>query len=104
MLSALGDRGDTGALPVFVKAAKDNEAEVRIAAVRGLGKLGNESTVTLLAETAAKDAPEQAAARESLYRLRGGGMLGSNCCGSSHEAGHGFEKSAPREIQSEAHS
>ena len=72
LLSALGDRGDTAALPAVIAAAKATDQSVRIAALRALGQLGNASTVSLLAQTAAATTgDEQKTARESLYRLRG---------------------------------
>jgi HEAT repeat protein len=75
ILAALGDRGDAAARPVFIGALKDSTVEVRVAAIEGLGRLGDESTVTTLAETAATtDTAEQNAARQSLYRLTGAGI------------------------------
>ena len=72
LLSALGDRGDAAALPAVVKAARAEDQSVRIAALRALGQLGDDTTVTLLAEAAAgARGAEQKAARDSLYRLRG---------------------------------
>jgi HEAT repeat protein len=71
LLSALGDRGDAAALPAVVGATKAADASVRIAALKALGQLGDESVVSLLAETAASaGGDEQKAARDSLYRLR----------------------------------
>jgi len=100
VLSALADRGDRAALPTFLSATKDASEPVRIAALQGLEKLGDESTVIFLAQTAARlggeggavtNAPatgglpnergmrpvlatETAAARTSLYRMRGAGI------------------------------
>jgi len=72
LLSALGDRGDAGALPAVVTAAKSADPSVRIAALKALGQLGDASSVELLAEAAAgSSSDEQKAARASLYRLRG---------------------------------
>jgi len=72
LLSALADRGDRTALPAVIKATKAKEPFVRVAALKALGQLGDASSVTLLAQTAASSkAEEQKAARESLYRLRG---------------------------------
>ncbi len=72
LLSALGDRGDAGALPAVVTAAKSPDASVRTAALKALGQLGDASSVELLAEAAAgSSGEEQKAARASLYRLRG---------------------------------
>jgi len=72
LLSALGDRGDAAARPAVVVAVKSEDESVRIAALRALGQLGDDSSVELLAQAAA-DArgAEQKAARDSLYRLRG---------------------------------
>jgi hypothetical protein len=72
LLSALGDRGDAAARPAVVTAVKSEDQSVRIAALRALGQLGDDSSVGLLAQTAAGAAgAEQKAARDSLYRLRG---------------------------------
>ncbi len=76
ILAALCDRGDTAARPVFTSALKDGVVEVRVAALEGLGRLGDQSAVSTLAETAATAAEtaEQNAAREALYRLTGEGI------------------------------
>jgi HEAT repeat protein len=75
LLSVLADRGDSaseGLLPAIISYTKAEEPSVRIAALKALGQLGDASSVTLLAEAAAKSkAEEQKAARDSLYRLRG---------------------------------
>jgi HEAT repeat protein len=72
LLSALSDRGDVVALPAVVASVKTGEESVRIAALKAIGQLGDDSSVGLLAETAAQNrGAEQKAARESLYRLRG---------------------------------
>ena len=72
LLSALGDRGDVAARPAVVAAVKSEDQSVRIAALRALGQLGDDSTVELLAQAAAgAKGAEQKAARDSLYRLRG---------------------------------
>jgi HEAT repeat protein len=72
LLSALGDRGDVAARPVVVAAVKSEDESVRIAALRALGQLGDDSNVGLLAQSAAgARGTEQKAARDSLYRLRG---------------------------------
>jgi len=55
-----------------VSAAKDQAEEVRIAALEALAVLGDESTVSLLAERAASAVgAEREAARESLYSMPG---------------------------------
>jgi HEAT repeat protein len=72
LLAALGDRGDPAALPAAVEATKSPAESVRLTALRAVGQLGDASSVPLLAERAATGkGPEQKAARESLYRLRG---------------------------------
>jgi HEAT repeat protein len=72
LLSALGDRGDVAARPAVVAALKSEDESVRIAALRALGQLGDDSSVELLAQSAAgARGAEQKAARDSLYRLRG---------------------------------
>jgi HEAT repeat protein len=72
LLSALGDRGDAAARPAVVAAVKSEDKSVRIAALRALGQLGDDSSVELLAQAAAgATGAEQKAARDSLYRLRG---------------------------------
>ena len=72
LLSALGDRGDVAARPAVVAAVKSEDQSVRIAALRALGQLGDDSSVELLAQSAAgAKGAEQKAARDSLYRLRG---------------------------------
>ena len=72
LLSALSDRGDAAALPAVITAVKAEDESVRIAALKAVGQLGDESSVDLLARTAAAiRGAEQKAARESLYRLRG---------------------------------
>ena len=72
LLSALADRGDRTALPAVVVATKAKDQSVRVAALKALGGLGDATSVSLLAGTAAATrGAEQKAARESLYRLRG---------------------------------
>lgn len=72
LLSALADRGDRTALPAVTAATKAKDESVRVAALKALGSLGDASSVSLLAGTAAATrGAEQKAARGSLYRLRG---------------------------------
>jgi len=71
LLSALGQRGDSIVLPKIIKAAGSDEESVRTAALEAIGKLGDHSTIDLLAQTAATSkSTEQEAARQSLYSLR----------------------------------
>jgi len=72
LISALADRGDAGALREVTRATKSVNNEVRIAALQALGKLGDASSVSLLAKAAATaKGDEGEIARESLYRLCG---------------------------------
>jgi HEAT repeat protein len=70
MLAALADRGDKSATPLFTESLKT--PDLRIAALTGLSKLGDASTISVLAEAAATSAEaERDAARTSLYSIRG---------------------------------
>jgi len=75
LLTALANRGDASARPAMLAAVKSSTPTVRAAALAGLGKLGDESSVKVLAEAAAAgQGLEQSAARRSLYTLRGRGI------------------------------
>jgi HEAT repeat protein len=75
LLAVFGDRGDKAAIDAVTAALKAEDVAVREAALKALGQLGDASTAMLLAQTAAATrGAEQKAARESLYRLRGGGV------------------------------
>ena len=73
LLGALADCGRPGAARAAVIAsAKSENQDVRIAALKALAVLGDESTVTLLAGMAASSTGiERRAARESLYSVPG---------------------------------
>ena len=73
LLAALADCGQPGAArAAVIDAIKSEHREIRIAATRTLGVLGDESSVVLLAEAAAlSTGPERRTARESLYNLKG---------------------------------
>lgn len=75
LLAVLGYRGDRAALPEVLKALKSEDEFVRVAALNTLGDIGDASTVSLLAQTAAQglNASSQSA-RKSLYQLQGGGV------------------------------
>ncbi|MGO8750480.1 MAG: HEAT repeat domain-containing protein [Thermoguttaceae bacterium] len=71
LLDALGDRGDKTARPAVLAMLKSPDEQVRAAAARGLGSLGEAADVPLLAQSLAASGPEKTAARSSLARLRG---------------------------------
>lgn len=72
VLEALSCYQDKSARSTATEAAKNPEQEVRIAALKALEKLGNESAVELLVMHAAQArGKEQEAARNSLWGLRG---------------------------------
>jgi len=72
LLAALGRRGDKAHVGTVLTAAGNDDAAVREAALTVLAALGSAAEVGLLAERAASaEGREQAAARTSLYRLRG---------------------------------
>jgi HEAT repeat protein len=72
LLAALAERGDGKARPLFLDALRDQNLQVRLAALNGLGSVGDSSCVQVLAETAAETKDEeQDAARSALSRLRG---------------------------------
>jgi HEAT repeat protein len=66
--------GNAAVKVLAVSALKSGEPAVRAAALSSIGKLGDESSVKLLAEAAAAGGLEQSAARRSLYTLRGPGI------------------------------
>jgi len=72
LLSALTDRGDIAVRQTVSEATQDEREEVRVAALKALAKLGNETDVDLLARAAANSkGAEKETARESLARLSG---------------------------------
>lgn len=72
LLAALGDRGDTSIKSKVLETAKHDSAQVRIAALAALGKIGEPGDVIRLAVAAAQSPEDEAeAARNSLYHLRG---------------------------------
>jgi HEAT repeat protein len=71
VLAALMDRGEDSARPLVTSALRNSAIEVRTAGLAALGQLGNESSVAVLAEAAAREGAERDAARQSLYGLRG---------------------------------
>lgn len=72
LLTAFADRSETSARQAALDATKHQGEAVRVAALKTLAKIGNESDIALLAHVAAESAgAEREAARESLYLLRG---------------------------------
>jgi HEAT repeat protein len=72
ILGLLSEKRDTAALPAFVTALHGSSKPVRLAALNGIGVVGNASVVSSLAAIAAgDDTAEQTAARAALGRLPG---------------------------------
>ncbi|MBN2019319.1 MAG: HEAT repeat domain-containing protein [Sedimentisphaerales bacterium] len=72
LIAMLAECGERAALPAILAAAKSAEKTVRIAALYAIGILGDTSTLEVLEQAAiTTSGPEQRAAQESLYRLRG---------------------------------
>ena len=72
LLTELANRGDKIALPAVISATNAKDVSIRMAALKALGRLGDDSNVDRLAKVAATTTgAEQQAAREALYRLRG---------------------------------
>jgi type 1 glutamine amidotransferase/HEAT repeat protein len=72
LLAALSGYLKDAVQPAFLAAVKSAPPDVRVAALRGLAKVGDASTVLLLAERAAgSKGLEQMAARTSLWTLAG---------------------------------
>ncbi|HQL93961.1 MAG TPA: HEAT repeat domain-containing protein, partial [Candidatus Hydrogenedentes bacterium] len=70
LVAALGDRGDPAALPALTPLTAHADAEVRLAALAALGKLGTAYTVTELAPFLQKDGAEREAALAALAAIR----------------------------------
>jgi HEAT repeat protein len=72
LIAVLASYPKEAVLPTLTKAADSSNAAVRTEALRAIGKAGDGACVDLLAQRSARAAgPEQAAARESLWRIRG---------------------------------
>jgi HEAT repeat protein len=72
VLGLLSERRDTSALPAFMAALRSSSKPVRLAALEGIGPIGNADSVPALAAIAGgTDAAEQQAARAALARLPG---------------------------------
>ncbi len=74
LLSVLADRGDPASRPAVVQALEHQDAEVRLAAVRALRKLGDASVVPALLRAASGEDQQLAqTAKEVLIALPGRG-------------------------------
>ena len=73
LLSALADRSDTAARPAVVELlGKSRDEEVRVAAIKALGPLGQQGDLgVLIPLLAGRSEAEKAAARRSLEKLQG---------------------------------
>ena len=75
LISSLAARGDRSAAASFAKLAKSDNEGVRFAAIEGLGRVGDASTVSQLAAIAgAATGHERNLARAALAGLRGDGI------------------------------
>jgi HEAT repeat protein len=71
VLQALARRAAKSTMPVFMAAAQDADEAVRVAAIAGLGTVGNAGAAPLLLKAAATSGKAQEAARQSLQALPG---------------------------------
>jgi HEAT repeat protein len=72
LINVLAERGDRGALPVVLEAAKSGPWDIRVSAVRALARLGDAASVPVLLGIAAGAQGElAAAAHDSLAALPG---------------------------------
>ena len=75
LLAALSQHRDSELLQIVVEAASSSSADVRAAAFRALGSMGNASVVPLLLRAAvASTGPERKEARSGLYDLHAPGV------------------------------
>jgi len=74
LLSALADRGDVKAAPAAAKLAASEDAEIRLAALAALGRLGDATHIEVLLAAAGKDPAQMPIVREALKRLPGAGV------------------------------
>ncbi|MFQ6130650.1 MAG: HEAT repeat domain-containing protein [Armatimonadota bacterium] len=74
LLDALGERRDRTALPAVLAAVGSENEQVRIAALRALGGVGDASSVSLLVETMLAGGEPGAAARRSLESVFADGV------------------------------
>jgi len=60
IIQALGQRGDTAALPAIIEKTRRGDVALRVEALKALGRLGNASVVSTLFEAAVDPQPEVA--------------------------------------------
>ena len=68
--NALGETGDAGAEAPLVEALASPHEAVRVAAARGLARMGTPSAVLPLRKAAASDPPLRAAARQAIAEIQ----------------------------------
>jgi type 1 glutamine amidotransferase/HEAT repeat protein len=74
LIEVLAERGDPAAAPAVAKLTDSKDEAVRVAAIRGMGRLGDAESVTRLVTLAATEGGAiQAAARQALSRLTADG-------------------------------
>jgi HEAT repeat protein len=78
LLGALAGRGDAAAKPAVLDLLKDSQSEVRSAAIRAVGSLGDKSDVPVLVALLA-EAKSRMDAVDALTRLKGSGVNASFC-------------------------
>ncbi len=71
LIGALADRGDKAAMPALMKACSSESADVRLAAIKALGRVGDVACVDMLCKAVADG---QQAAADSLRLLGGEGV------------------------------
>jgi HEAT repeat protein len=71
LLQVLARRGDKSTVSVFIAAAKDDDEAVQVAALAGLGTVGDPTAVPVLLQAAAGNGATQETARQSLQSLPG---------------------------------
>ena len=70
LANQLGERGDAAAAPALIEAAKSDNENLRVAALRALGGVGDVSTIPVLVKAAAVGSTA-GAATDALGRLKG---------------------------------
>lgn len=72
LLNVLADHGDSTVLPTLIKTSSDDNKDVRIAAYRGMGRLGDSDAIdTLLAAVSKTEVTELDAVRTAITSIPG---------------------------------